>query len=185
MLYASCVLCPPCAPHAPRGTPQVLDILQKLFYRSNPAREAFVELCDDNYVQKMTFDSYLYKVCAARGVRGGQPRLRTRPGQRTHGCKPRASPSCPALRPYTRVCTRTHAHAHATPPCPRKGRGDASARKPRASRPLLRAPMQTVVPGNPVDDLKLLVRTVGSLVRANALRTAKVPVFESKQPVSV
>jgi len=45
--------------------------------------------------------------------------------------------------------------------------------------------MQTVVPGNPVDDLKLLVRTVGSLVRANALRTAKVPVFESKQPVSV
>ena len=29
--------------------------------RSNPAREAFVELCEDNYVQKMTFDSYLYK----------------------------------------------------------------------------------------------------------------------------
>jgi geranylgeranyl reductase len=44
-------------------TYKVLDILQKLFYRSNPAREAFVELCEDNYVQKMTFDSYLYKVC--------------------------------------------------------------------------------------------------------------------------
>ena len=58
---------------------------------SNPAREAFVELCDDNYVQKMTFDSYLYK---------------------------------------------------------------------------------TVVPGNPLDDVKLLVRTVGSLGRANALRSA-------------
>ncbi len=29
--------------------------------RSNPAREAFVELCEDSYVQKMTFDSYLYK----------------------------------------------------------------------------------------------------------------------------
>ncbi|KAJ9532011.1 hypothetical protein QJQ45_003703 [Haematococcus lacustris] len=73
-------------------TYKVLDILQKVFYRSNPAREAFVELCEDNYVQKMTFDSYLYK---------------------------------------------------------------------------------TVVPGNPVDDFKLLVRTVGSLVRANALRTGK------------
>lgn len=70
-------------------TYKVLDILQKVFYRSNPAREAFVELCEDSYVQKMTFDSYLYK---------------------------------------------------------------------------------TVVPGNPVDDLKLLVRTVSSLVRANALR---------------
>ena len=44
------------------ATYKVLDILQKLFYRSNPAREAFVELCDDDYVQKMTFDSYLYKV---------------------------------------------------------------------------------------------------------------------------
>lgn len=42
-------------------TYKVLDILQKVFYRSNPAREAFVELCEDSYVQKMTFDSYLYK----------------------------------------------------------------------------------------------------------------------------
>ena len=32
-----------------------------MFYRSNPAREAFVEMCESNYVQKMTFDSYLYK----------------------------------------------------------------------------------------------------------------------------
>lgn len=70
-------------------TYKVLDILQKLFYRSNPAREAFVELCADEYVQKMTFDSYLYK---------------------------------------------------------------------------------TVVPGNPIDDIKLAVNTIGSLVRANALR---------------
>ena len=75
---------PPLSPSS-----QVLDILQKVFYRSNPAREAFVELCEDDYVQKMTFDSYLYK---------------------------------------------------------------------------------TVVPGNPLDDLKLLVRTVSSVVRANALR---------------
>ena len=71
------------------ATYKVLDILQKVFYRSNPAREAFVEMCESNYVQKMTFDSYLYK---------------------------------------------------------------------------------TVVPGNPLDDVKLLVETVGSIVRSNALR---------------
>ncbi|KAI8528895.1 hypothetical protein RHMOL_Rhmol12G0183200 [Rhododendron molle] len=70
-------------------TYKVLDVLQKVFYRSNPAREAFVEMCADEYVQKMTFDSYLYK---------------------------------------------------------------------------------KVVPGNPLDDLKLAVNTIGSLVRANALR---------------
>lgn len=72
------------------ATYKVLDILQKVFYRSNPAREAFVEMCESNYVQKMTFDSYLYK---------------------------------------------------------------------------------TVVPGNPLDDVKLLVETVGSIVRSNALRS--------------
>ena len=71
------------------ATYKVLDILQKVFYRSNPAREAFVEMCDDDYVQKMTFDSYLYK---------------------------------------------------------------------------------TVVPGNPLDDIKLAANTIGSLLRSNALR---------------
>ncbi|XP_077213628.1 geranylgeranyl diphosphate reductase, chloroplastic-like [Tasmannia lanceolata] len=70
-------------------TYKVLDILQKVFYRSNPAKEAFVEMCADDYVQKMTFDSYLYK---------------------------------------------------------------------------------RVVPGSPLEDLKLAVNTIGSLVRANALR---------------
>uniref|UniRef100_A0A7S2WEE7 Geranylgeranyl diphosphate reductase, chloroplastic n=1 Tax=Rhizochromulina marina TaxID=1034831 RepID=A0A7S2WEE7_9STRA len=39
----------------------VLDILQKVFYSSNGAREAFVDMCDSEYVQKVTFDSYLYK----------------------------------------------------------------------------------------------------------------------------
>jgi len=73
------------------ATYKVLDILQKVFYRSNPAREAFVEMCADEYVQKMTFDSYLYK---------------------------------------------------------------------------------TVVPGNPLDDLKLGLNTVASIFRANALRNA-------------
>jgi len=72
-------------------TYKVLDILQKVFYRSNPAREAFVEMCASNYVQKMTFDSYLKK---------------------------------------------------------------------------------KVVPGNPLQDIKLLVDTIGSLMRANALRDA-------------
>ncbi len=43
------------------ATYKVLDILQKVFYRSNPAREACVEMCESDYVQKMTFDSYLYK----------------------------------------------------------------------------------------------------------------------------
>ncbi|KAL7606057.1 hypothetical protein Lser_V15G18381 [Lactuca serriola] len=45
-------------------TYKVLDVLQKVFYRSNPAKEAFVEMCSNEYVQKMTFDSYLYKKVA-------------------------------------------------------------------------------------------------------------------------
>jgi len=43
------------------ATYKVLDILQSVFYRDNVGREAFVELCEDEYVQKVTFDSYLYK----------------------------------------------------------------------------------------------------------------------------
>ncbi len=42
-------------------TYKVLDLLQTIFYRSNATREAFVEMCSDLDVQKMTFDSYLYK----------------------------------------------------------------------------------------------------------------------------
>lgn len=42
-------------------TYKVLDILQRVFYRSDATREAFVEMCSDLDVQKMTFDSYLYK----------------------------------------------------------------------------------------------------------------------------
>ncbi|KAK3036169.1 hypothetical protein RJ639_029906 [Escallonia herrerae] len=41
-----------------------LDLLQKVFYGSNAAREALVELCGDEYVQRMTFESYLYKKLA-------------------------------------------------------------------------------------------------------------------------
>jgi len=43
------------------ATYAVLDILQRIFYRNDAAREAFVEMCDDKDVQKLTFDSYLYK----------------------------------------------------------------------------------------------------------------------------
>ena len=42
-------------------TYKVLDILQTVFYRTDATREAFVEMCSDLDVQKMTFDSYLYK----------------------------------------------------------------------------------------------------------------------------
>jgi len=45
----------------------VLDVLQQLFYRSNPAREAFVEMCASEYVQQVTFDSYLYKKVTSGG----------------------------------------------------------------------------------------------------------------------
>jgi geranylgeranyl reductase len=46
----------------------VLDILQQVFYNSNPAREAFVEMCNSDYVQRVTFNSYLYKT-----VQGNNP----------------------------------------------------------------------------------------------------------------
>ena len=44
-------------------TYKVLEILQNIFYRNDSAREAFVEMCDDMDVQRLTFDSYLYKSC--------------------------------------------------------------------------------------------------------------------------
>jgi len=46
----------------------VLDLLQKFFYTSDAARESFVELCEEEYVQQVTFDSYLYKT-----VQGNDP----------------------------------------------------------------------------------------------------------------
>ena len=42
-------------------TYKVLEILQNVFYSNDAAREAFVEMCDDKDVQRLTFDSYLYK----------------------------------------------------------------------------------------------------------------------------
>jgi geranylgeranyl reductase len=46
----------------------VLDLLQKVFYSNNGAREAFVELCNSKYVQQVTFDSYLYKTVQGNNV---------------------------------------------------------------------------------------------------------------------
>ncbi|EDY39062.1 geranylgeranyl reductase [Cyanobium sp. PCC 7001] len=43
------------------ATYKVLELLQNIFYRNDAAREAFVEMCDDKDVQRLTFDSYLYK----------------------------------------------------------------------------------------------------------------------------
>ena len=43
------------------STYKVLEILQGIFYRNDASREAFVEMCSDRDVQKLTFDSYLYK----------------------------------------------------------------------------------------------------------------------------
>lgn len=36
-------------------------VICQVFYSNNAAREAFVEMCESEYVQKVTFDSYLYK----------------------------------------------------------------------------------------------------------------------------
>lgn len=43
-------------------TYKLFDILQKVFYRSNHACEAFGEMCADDFVQKMTFHSNFYMV---------------------------------------------------------------------------------------------------------------------------
>ncbi|XP_068663506.1 geranylgeranyl diphosphate reductase, chloroplastic-like [Aristolochia californica] len=47
------------------ATFRVLDLLQRVFYGSNAGREALVEMCGSEYVQRMTFQSYLYKNLAA------------------------------------------------------------------------------------------------------------------------
>ncbi len=47
------------------ATYKVLEILQTIFYSNDGAREAFVEMCDDLDVQRLTFDSYLYKTVVA------------------------------------------------------------------------------------------------------------------------
>ena len=38
-----------------------LQVLQSVYYKSNRLRESFVAICEDEDVQRITFDSYLYK----------------------------------------------------------------------------------------------------------------------------
>ncbi len=35
--------------------------MRQVFFFNNGAREAFVEMCESDYVQRVTFNSYLYK----------------------------------------------------------------------------------------------------------------------------
>lgn len=46
------------------ATFRFLDVLQRVFYGDNAGREALVEMCGNEYVQRMTFESYLYKKLA-------------------------------------------------------------------------------------------------------------------------
>lgn len=43
------------------STYKVLASLESLFYGSNVGREALVELCGEEYVQRMSLESYMYK----------------------------------------------------------------------------------------------------------------------------
>lgn len=46
------------------STYRVLDLLQRVFYCNNATREALVEMCKNEYVQRMSFESYFYKELA-------------------------------------------------------------------------------------------------------------------------
>lgn len=103
----------------------------QVFYSNNAAREAFVELCESEYVQKVTFDSYLYK-------RVSQPIIHL---------KPTSSPAAHHIPPPP------HVNGPLTLPCPRRA-----------------PPSSPQVQGqNPVEDIKLLFKTIGALMRGNAL----------------
>jgi hypothetical protein len=144
------------------ATYKVLDILQKVFYRSNPAREAFVEMCEDSYVQKMTFDSYLYKTV----VPGGCPAV-----------------CCAVLWYMGAMCVaRLWQRCAATRGKPKlagmQRSTESTARLLMASilaagvlMCVITAAAAAAAAGNPLDDAKLLFNTVASIVRANALRS--------------
>lgn len=68
------------------GTFRWLDLVQKVFYGSDQGREALVEMCSDEYVQRMTFQSYLYKKLAK-----GDPLADIKMGWRTLGSLIRAN----------------------------------------------------------------------------------------------
>lgn len=68
-----------------KGTFLFLDLLQRVFYGSDAGREALVEMCGDLYVQKRTFESYLYK-----RIPPGNPWEDLKLAWRTAGCLLRA-----------------------------------------------------------------------------------------------
>jgi len=78
------------------ATYTVLDILQRVFFSSNPAREAFVELCNSEYVQRVTFNSYLYKK-----VQGNNPIEDFKLLIQTIGALFRGNALAPADAPYS------------------------------------------------------------------------------------
>merc|ERR1712146_343064 len=91
----------------------VLDALQRLFYTSDAARESFVDLCEEKYVQQVTFDSYLYKT-----VQGNNPvgtwHCWARPcrhSRRTtclslHPCASSCEQDCPLAPPPRHIAVR-------------------------------------------------------------------------------
>ncbi|MQM02158.1 hypothetical protein Taro_034920 [Colocasia esculenta] len=68
-----------------KGTFRFLDLLQRVFYQDDAGREALVEMCGDEYVQKRTFESYLYK-----RIQPGNPLEDLKLAWRTVGCLVRA-----------------------------------------------------------------------------------------------
>ena len=40
---------------------KILEVMQNAYYKSDERRERFVSLCHDVDVQKLTFESYMYK----------------------------------------------------------------------------------------------------------------------------
>ena len=71
----------------------MLDLLQKVFYTNNGAREAFVEMCESEYVQRCTFDSYLYKTVAAAPTRSQQRHVKLLFNRSARSSAARLSPS--------------------------------------------------------------------------------------------
>jgi hypothetical protein len=141
-------------------------------------------------VQKMTFDSYLYKTV----VPGARVCWRVRVCACVRAC------ACACVRARARVCWRAALTQHALPRaracvvvargcglwvagwgllCSCRGR-HAHTHTCTHAHPHTCTPTPThtnthnrthTTPGNPLDDAKLLFNTVASIVRANALRS--------------
>ena len=152
----------------------VLDILQKVFYTNNGARargaggarpprkglpepslgppvgarEAFVDMCASDYVQKVTFDSYLYKKVPPPSLTPAPP------------------PPSSLFPRVLRRCSLLSTPLPLAQPSP--------------------ASLASQVQGNdPINDIKLLFNTIGSVIKGNAIakpdRTFSNPVESLKR----